>query len=70
MDSGDYSVRQQLRENDLIFAQRPKEFTGESSLLCVECDDVIPEVRRAQGNRHRCVSSQEVVEHQGKQFFR
>lgn len=45
---------------------KPHDFTKESSIYCLECDEKIPERRRKVGNIHYCVSCQERIEKKSK----
>ena len=47
-------------------AARRQQFESESETHCVECDDEIPERRRALGGVTRCVDCQGIFEARGR----
>ncbi len=54
-----------IEEREAAALAARKQFIGESETHCVECDDEIPERRRALGGVTRCVSCQEIHEARG-----
>ena len=55
-----------IEEREAAALAARKQFIGESEAHCVECDDEIPERRRALGGVTRCVSCQEIYEARGR----
>jgi phage/conjugal plasmid C-4 type zinc finger TraR family protein len=49
-----------------VIAARRQQFEIESETHCVECDDEIPERRRALGGVTRCVDCQGIFEARGR----
>lgn len=49
-----------------VIAARRQQFESESETHCVECDDEIPERRRALGGITRCVDCQGIFEARGR----
>ena len=49
-----------------VIAARRQQFESESETHCVECDDEIPERRRALGGVTRCVDCQGIFEARGR----
>ncbi len=54
-----------IEEREAAALAARKQFIGESETHRVECDDEIPERRRALGGVTRCVNCQEIYEARG-----